>query len=46
MDYYRHKKTRKACTMRVLRTSMDGSGTIFEEFWWSWRELNPSLNST
>ncbi|MGC0951783.1 hypothetical protein, partial [Pantoea agglomerans] len=39
---YRHKKARRAYAMRAFRTSADGTGTIFEEFWWSWRSLNKS----
>jgi len=37
----RHKKSRKAFTLRALRTSMMVPVTINQEFWWSWRELNP-----
>jgi len=38
---HRHKKTRKVFTLRAFRTSMMVLVTINQEFWWSWRELNP-----
>ncbi len=37
----RHKKARRAFTLRAFRTSADNSGIAAKEFWWSWRELNP-----
>ena len=39
-DYSRHKKARKAFTLRAFRTSMMVLVTINQEFWWSWRNLN------
>ncbi len=44
-DKLRHKKARRACAVRALRTSSDDLVITDGEFWWSWRELNPRPKS-
>jgi len=39
-DRYRHKKARRACAMRALRTSSDDSGNHRWRILVGWRELN------